>query len=200
MTGPSHGEVDTRECLFYNVNYEIEKTNQSGVERCEGEKDKRLHCYASWRNNSGTIELVKKGCWLDDFNCYDRSNLLPLCPWARPYIILLSCRLDELPSSAFKTGVLGCIHKESESRSAELASRVWSKGKNWSYTSTPTLLLFMNRGPGVVKRWNQCFPYGCIGGFLLNVFISQVGSMPQVFRMKHNGVPICHWSVMTMLI
>ncbi|GCC21262.1 hypothetical protein chiPu_0019729, partial [Chiloscyllium punctatum] len=48
------------------------KTNQSGVEQCEGEKDKRHHCYASWRNNSGSIELVKKGCWLDDFNCYDR--------------------------------------------------------------------------------------------------------------------------------
>uniref|UniRef100_A0A674ASI8 Serine/threonine-protein kinase receptor n=1 Tax=Salmo trutta TaxID=8032 RepID=A0A674ASI8_SALTR len=69
-----HGEVDTQECLFYNINYEIEKTNQSGVERCEGEKDKRSHCYASWRNNSGTIELVKKGCWLDDFNCYDRQE------------------------------------------------------------------------------------------------------------------------------
>ena len=72
--GLSHGEADTRECLYYNVNYEIEKTNQSGVERCEGEKDKRSHCYASWRNNSGSIELVKKGCWLDDFNCYDRSG------------------------------------------------------------------------------------------------------------------------------
>ena len=70
--GLSHGEADTTECLYYNVNYEIEKTNQSGVERCEGEKDKRSHCYASWRNNSGSIELVKKGCWLDDFNCYDR--------------------------------------------------------------------------------------------------------------------------------
>ncbi|CAB1317940.1 unnamed protein product, partial [Coregonus sp. 'balchen'] len=44
----------------------------SGVERCEGEKDKRLHCYSSWLNISGTIKLVKKGCWLDDFNCYDR--------------------------------------------------------------------------------------------------------------------------------
>uniref|UniRef100_A0A8C8M873 Serine/threonine-protein kinase receptor n=1 Tax=Oncorhynchus tshawytscha TaxID=74940 RepID=A0A8C8M873_ONCTS len=74
LQGPSHGEVDTQECLFYNINYEIEKTNQSGVERCEGEKDKRSHCYASWRNNSGTIELVKKGCWLDDFNCYDRQE------------------------------------------------------------------------------------------------------------------------------
>lgn len=60
------------ECLYYNVNYEVENTNRSGVERCEGEEDKRLHCYASWRNNSGSIELVKKGCWLDDFNCYDR--------------------------------------------------------------------------------------------------------------------------------
>ncbi|XP_029979515.1 activin receptor type-2B-like [Sphaeramia orbicularis] len=72
--GLSHGEADTRECLYYNVNFEIEKTNQSGVERCEGETDKRSHCYASWRNTSGSIELVKKGCWLDDFNCYDRQE------------------------------------------------------------------------------------------------------------------------------
>uniref|UniRef100_A0A8C9WLM3 Serine/threonine-protein kinase receptor n=1 Tax=Scleropages formosus TaxID=113540 RepID=A0A8C9WLM3_SCLFO len=72
--GPSHGEAETRECVFYNVDWEIDKTNQSGLERCEGEKDKRLHCYASWRNNSGVIELVRKGCWLDDFNCYDRSE------------------------------------------------------------------------------------------------------------------------------
>ncbi|KAM7369530.1 hypothetical protein PAMP_010848 [Pampus punctatissimus] len=36
VSGVSHGEADTRECLYYNVNYEIEKTNQSGVERCEG--------------------------------------------------------------------------------------------------------------------------------------------------------------------
>ncbi|KTG34270.1 hypothetical protein cypCar_00048469, partial [Cyprinus carpio] len=68
---PSHAEVETRECLYFNINWEVEKTNRSGVERCEGEKDKRSHCYASWRNSSGSIELVKKGCWLDDFNCYD---------------------------------------------------------------------------------------------------------------------------------
>ncbi|XP_061569675.1 activin receptor type-2B isoform X2 [Cololabis saira] len=73
-TGLSHAGADTTHCLYYNVNYEMEKTNQSGVERCEAEADKRLHCYASWRNNSGSIELVKKGCWLDDFNCYDRQE------------------------------------------------------------------------------------------------------------------------------
>ncbi|KAG7267216.1 hypothetical protein CRUP_004557 [Coryphaenoides rupestris] len=39
----------------------MEKTNQSGVERCEGEKDKRSHCYASWRNTSGAVELVSGG-------------------------------------------------------------------------------------------------------------------------------------------
>ncbi|KAF3836679.1 hypothetical protein F7725_029237 [Dissostichus mawsoni] len=31
----------------------MEKTNLSGTERCEGEQDKRSHCYASWRNSSG---------------------------------------------------------------------------------------------------------------------------------------------------
>lgn len=72
MSGYSLGEVETRECVYYNDNWRTERTNQSGFERCEGEKDKRLHCYASWLNSSGTIKLVKKGCWLDDFNCYDR--------------------------------------------------------------------------------------------------------------------------------
>lgn len=70
--GSGRGEAETRECIYYNAKWELERTNQSGLERCEGEQDKRLHCYASWRNSSGTIELVKKGCWLDDFNCYDR--------------------------------------------------------------------------------------------------------------------------------
>lgn len=74
-TGSGRGEAETRECIYYNANWELERTNQSGLERCEGEQDKRLHCYASWRNSSGTIELVKKGCWLDDFNCYDRCCL-----------------------------------------------------------------------------------------------------------------------------
>lgn len=71
----SHGEEETTECHYYNINYELEKTNHSGVEHCEGERDKRSHCYASWRNNSGSVELVKKGCWLDDFNCYNRYNI-----------------------------------------------------------------------------------------------------------------------------
>lgn len=72
ISGYSLGEAETRECVYYNDNWRTERTNQSGFERCEVEKDKRLHCYASWLNSSGTIKLVKKGCWLDDFNCYDR--------------------------------------------------------------------------------------------------------------------------------
>ncbi|XP_034065910.1 activin receptor type-2B-like [Gymnodraco acuticeps] len=72
--GVTPGQMDSTECVFYNVNFELEKTNLSGTERCEGEQDKRSHCYASWRNISGSIELVKKGCWLDDFNCYDKQD------------------------------------------------------------------------------------------------------------------------------
>uniref|UniRef100_A0AAY4EY55 Serine/threonine-protein kinase receptor n=1 Tax=Denticeps clupeoides TaxID=299321 RepID=A0AAY4EY55_9TELE len=73
-SGLSQGEVETRECIYYNENWRTELTNQSGLERCEGERDKRQHCYASWINSSGTIRLVKKGCWLDDFNCYDKQE------------------------------------------------------------------------------------------------------------------------------
>uniref|UniRef100_A0AAY5KDF3 Serine/threonine-protein kinase receptor n=1 Tax=Esox lucius TaxID=8010 RepID=A0AAY5KDF3_ESOLU len=76
--GWGHGDVETRECVYYNDNWRTERTNQSGLERCEGEKEKRLHCYASWLNISGTIKLVKKGCWLDDFNCYDRQECVSM--------------------------------------------------------------------------------------------------------------------------
>ncbi|CDQ88557.1 unnamed protein product [Oncorhynchus mykiss] len=76
--GWGHGDVETRDCVYYNDNWRTEHTNQSGVERCEGEKDKRLHCYSSWLNISGTIKLVKKGCWLDDFNCYDRQKCVSM--------------------------------------------------------------------------------------------------------------------------
>nr|XP_020481142.1 activin receptor type-2B-like [Monopterus albus] len=58
------------------MNYELERTNRSGVERCHGDPDKCLHCYASWMNESGAVELVKMGCWLDDINCYDRSSYM----------------------------------------------------------------------------------------------------------------------------
>ena len=73
--------------MYYNDNWRTERTNQSGFERCEGEKDKRLHCYASWLNSSGTIKLVKKGCWLDDFNCYDRSGRRARSPRSCIYIL-----------------------------------------------------------------------------------------------------------------
>uniref|UniRef100_A0A1A8QPR3 Serine/threonine-protein kinase receptor n=1 Tax=Nothobranchius rachovii TaxID=451742 RepID=A0A1A8QPR3_9TELE len=72
--GLRHGGEGTRECVYYNINYETEKTNQSGVERCEAEEDKHSHCFSSWRNESGSIELLKRGCWLDDFNCYNRQE------------------------------------------------------------------------------------------------------------------------------
>ncbi|XP_051871742.1 activin receptor type-2B isoform X1 [Pristis pectinata] len=87
--GPAQGEAETRTCEYYNANHELEKTNKSGVEHCEGEKDKRLHCYASWRNNSGSIELVKKGCWLDDFNCYDRVECV--ATEENPHVFFCCC-------------------------------------------------------------------------------------------------------------
>ncbi|XP_059182926.1 activin receptor type-2B-like [Centropristis striata] len=103
--GLSHGDSDTFECLYYNVNFELEKTNQSGVERCEGDSDKRSHCYASWRNESGAVQLVKKGCWLDDFNCYDRQECV--ATEESPQIFFCCCegnfcneRFTHLPDAA----------------------------------------------------------------------------------------------------
>jgi len=67
------GRSETQECVFYNYNPSLEnRGNRSGIESCVGEKDKRLHCFATWRNVSGSVEIVKHGCWLDDVSCYDR--------------------------------------------------------------------------------------------------------------------------------
>uniref|UniRef100_A0A8C7FGX6 Serine/threonine-protein kinase receptor n=1 Tax=Oncorhynchus kisutch TaxID=8019 RepID=A0A8C7FGX6_ONCKI len=68
------GRSETQECVYYNSSWEKERTNRSGIEPCYGDKDKRLHCFATWKNISGTIEIVKQGCWLDDVNCYDSSE------------------------------------------------------------------------------------------------------------------------------
>uniref|UniRef100_A0A2K6F959 Serine/threonine-protein kinase receptor n=1 Tax=Propithecus coquereli TaxID=379532 RepID=A0A2K6F959_PROCO len=73
-SGAILGRSETQECLFFNANWEKDKSNQTGVEPCYGDKDKRRHCFATWKNISGSIEIVKQGCWLDDINCYDRTD------------------------------------------------------------------------------------------------------------------------------
>ncbi|XP_077873481.1 activin receptor type-2A isoform X1 [Ictidomys tridecemlineatus] len=76
MLGAILGRSETQECLFFNANWERDRTNQTGVEPCYGDKDKRRHCFATWKNISGSIEIVKQGCWLDDINCYDRTDCI----------------------------------------------------------------------------------------------------------------------------
>ncbi|MBN3324768.1 AVR2B protein, partial [Atractosteus spatula] len=68
------GRSETQQCIYYNASWEKDRTNRSGIEPCYGEKDKRRHCFATWKNISGSIEIVKQGCWLDDINCYDRND------------------------------------------------------------------------------------------------------------------------------
>ncbi|XP_068602017.1 activin receptor type-2A [Brachionichthys hirsutus] len=67
-SGAILGRSDTQKCVHYE-----DQGNLSGVLTCSGEKDKRLHCFATWRNLSGVVQVVKQGCWLDDMNCYDRT-------------------------------------------------------------------------------------------------------------------------------
>ncbi|CAJ0930055.1 unnamed protein product [Ranitomeya imitator] len=70
------GRSETQECIFYNASWEKDKTNHSGIERCLGDLDKRRHCFATWKNSSGSIEILKQGCWLDDINCYDSVDCI----------------------------------------------------------------------------------------------------------------------------
>lgn len=72
------GRSDTQKCVHYNYSPSSlssvaeGRENVSSAETCSGEKDKRLHCFATWKNVSGVVKVVKQGCWLDDVNCYDR--------------------------------------------------------------------------------------------------------------------------------
>ncbi|XP_030641831.1 activin receptor type-2A isoform X2 [Chanos chanos] len=74
-SGAILGRSETQECVHFSYSPNMEnRVNRSGIESCVGEKDKRLHCYATWRNVSGMVEVVKQGCWLDDVNCYDSTE------------------------------------------------------------------------------------------------------------------------------
>ncbi|TRZ01020.1 hypothetical protein DNTS_016666 [Danionella cerebrum] len=73
-SGAIVGRSEMQECVFYNMNWKRDGTNHSGVELCSGENEKRLHCFSTWKNRSGSIEMLKQGCWLDDVNCYDSNE------------------------------------------------------------------------------------------------------------------------------
>uniref|UniRef100_I3JEN4 Serine/threonine-protein kinase receptor n=1 Tax=Oreochromis niloticus TaxID=8128 RepID=I3JEN4_ORENI len=77
-SGAILGHIQTQTCVLYSsssYSSSVEgRGNISGVEICSGQKDKRQHCFATWRNTSGQVTVVKQGCWLDDPSCYDRRE------------------------------------------------------------------------------------------------------------------------------
>ncbi|KAG7234339.1 hypothetical protein INR49_004910 [Caranx melampygus] len=86
-SGAILGRSETQKCVHYNYSPSSSSSsssssslgwggqgNISGVVTCSGEKDKRVHCFATWKNVSGVVHVVKQGCWLDDVNCYDRTE------------------------------------------------------------------------------------------------------------------------------
>ncbi|XP_069010548.1 activin receptor type-2A isoform X2 [Embiotoca jacksoni] len=83
-SGAILGRSETQKCVDYNYSPSSSSSssssllggqgNVSGVVTCPGNKDKRVHCFATWRNVSGVVQVVKQGCWLDDLNCYDRTE------------------------------------------------------------------------------------------------------------------------------
>uniref|UniRef100_UPI0035902707 activin receptor type-2A n=1 Tax=Myxine glutinosa TaxID=7769 RepID=UPI0035902707 len=70
--------VETRECVYFNGSRAGKIIGGASLadstEQCEGDSEKRVHCYSTWRNSSGLVRLERQGCWLDDFNCYDRTD------------------------------------------------------------------------------------------------------------------------------
>ncbi|XP_062287851.1 activin receptor type-2A isoform X2 [Scomber scombrus] len=77
-SGAILGRSETQQCVHYTSSSSsssgMEARGNLSVVTCSGEKDKRLHCFATWKNVSGVVQVVKQGCWLDDVNCYDRNE------------------------------------------------------------------------------------------------------------------------------
>nr|XP_020473617.1 activin receptor type-2A-like isoform X2 [Monopterus albus] len=80
-SGAILGRSGSQKCVHYNYSPSFSSSsvldgqqNISAVVTCSGEKDKRLHCFATWKNVSGVVQVVKQGCWLDDINCYNRTE------------------------------------------------------------------------------------------------------------------------------
>ncbi|XP_028249288.1 activin receptor type-2A isoform X2 [Parambassis ranga] len=79
-SGAILGRSETLKCAYYNYNPSSSSSSDSqrGIGRVVNcttqEKDKRVHCFATWKNNSGVVQVVKQDCWLDHPNCYDRNE------------------------------------------------------------------------------------------------------------------------------
>ncbi|KAK5860549.1 hypothetical protein PBY51_022014 [Eleginops maclovinus] len=75
-SGAILGRSDSQKCVHYSPS-SSSSSSSSSVLTCPVDKDKtdkRLHCFATWRNVSGKVRVVQQGCWLDDLNCYNRSE------------------------------------------------------------------------------------------------------------------------------
>lgn len=65
-------------CEYYDPHECKKDSNQCNATIvCEKpENGKRSHCYAFLTNTTGTLVLSKKGCWLDDFQCYNETKCI----------------------------------------------------------------------------------------------------------------------------
>jgi len=66
----------TEVCEYYNPAMCLKYPNHCNKTAvCDvPESGKRSHCYALWTNNSGSVKVLMKGCWLDNPQCYDLSS------------------------------------------------------------------------------------------------------------------------------
>jgi len=86
---PRHmGDAGGLECKWYNYNCFKGTDNKCTRDpnhpdcRCnevkhyceQPEEGKRSHCYMSWTNVTGTPELIKAGCWLNDLSCWNKNE------------------------------------------------------------------------------------------------------------------------------
>ena len=102
FTGGVASVLEPTTCEHYDA--DCEKDNVGSTDRCspvvkvcDGPElpGKRNHCFALWRNVSGSLEVIKKGCWIDYEICYDHRECIGFATEKIPDGYFCCCDVSE---------------------------------------------------------------------------------------------------------
>jgi len=89
--------VVTTKCEYYN-HTTCQETGKgcNETEDCNvAEPNKRNHCYVLWQNSSqGVVQIQKKGCFLDNIDCYNKSRCIRQREKLRKDLLFCCCEGD----------------------------------------------------------------------------------------------------------
>uniref|UniRef100_H2ZGC6 Serine/threonine-protein kinase receptor n=1 Tax=Ciona savignyi TaxID=51511 RepID=H2ZGC6_CIOSA len=139
-------------CEYYYDNHEIQPVNErvcsdseidengscNTTQRCETGKDlpgNRINCFVSWKNESGRIQVLRKGCWTQTKPCTQRCDAL-----LKKSILFCCCDQDYCNSQFFMHPNI----KEPEDTEGPVIKLSSDENQIWTvlaYTLVPITLL-----------------------------------------------------------